>query len=357
MATFHRKIDPTNEHISDTEFLNEIKRLILHFYQNDQKYRRWIALIYDIRSIKGLNYFLQKSDLSELPYIPSSALKLTDLKTITPAEVSKVMYSSGTTSNLASKIFLDTHTAKLMAERLRIDTIRCIGDQRRPLFIVDEQEVFRDRQSFVARGAAIAGLLKFGNSINFLFKGNQLDEHVLNNLVSLKDKNFLMVGTTVNVWTKLIPAIARMEVDFSKGTLVHGGGWKLLEKEAVDNTTFKKRLAEVSKLTRSINFFGMVEQLGSVSYECSEGKFHTPSCTRYIIRSPKTGRPVRDDSAGILQVNSLLPASYPGALVLTDDLGKLVNNHSCACGNQLPIFEYVGRIKVAEQRGCGAANV
>ena len=49
---------------------------------------------------------------------------------------------------------------------------------------------------------------------------------------------------------------------------------------------------------------------------------------------------------------SLLPTSYPGQNILTEDQGELVNEKMCNCKMQGTKFIVHGRIAKAEIRGC-----
>ena len=67
----------------------------------------------------------------------------------------------------------------------------------------------------------------------------------------------------------------------------------------------------------------------------------------YIQHNPD----VEDGKKGFIQLISLLPSSYPGHSILTEDLGEIVNN-SCECSSLGKKFKVHGRIKKAEIRGC-----
>ena len=351
-----RHVDPLAFNISDQDFYLEICNLVEFYYAHSPTYRSWLLFYYDVKSRHELLRMLSLGSLEAIPYLPASAFKLCDLNVVSSKNIIKTLQSSGTSTGVPSKIFLDKKTSEIIAERLRLDTTRAIGSERRPLFIIDEEAVFKNRRSFAARGAAIAGLLKFGKPIRFLLKNNNIDPLALDELWSRQGENILLIGNTINVWKHLRPVLQERKYDLSHATLVHGGGWKGFQSSSVDNCSFKHELGSLANLGKSINFFGMVEQLGAVSYECSEGNFHVPSCCRYLMRSTATGLPVKDGEIGFLQVNSLLPSSYPGASVITDDLGSMMNEHSCLCGSKLPIFTYSGRIQTAEVRGCGSVN-
>jgi len=346
---------PLKEEISDDEFLHDIKTLHMHNYENSEYYRNWIGFFFDISSINKLKKVLKTNDLAKFPYLPSSAFKYNKLISTSSEEVIKIMQSSGTSSGIPSKIFLDRKTSGLMTERLRIDTNKVIGSYRRPLFIVDDKNIFSNRKSFIARGAAIAGLIRYGSSIDFLLDGDSINEKALFNLKKNSSQEILIIGTTVNIWTKFIPLFSRLNINLENASIVHGGGWKKLEKRRIDNVCFKDSIYQCCKINKVINFFGMVEQLGSISYECKAGNFHIPEASRFIVRSENDGSILSDGEIGLLQVNSILPYSYPGASILTDDLIMIDSSSICRCGNRKPIFKYIGRVKMSEIRGCGSS--
>ena len=60
--------------------------------------------------------------------------------------------------------------------------------------------------------------------------------------------------------------------------------------------------------------------VGSVFFECPAGFFHPPNVGDLIIRDPRSWRPAPDGTPGVIQVLSLLPRSYPGHSLLTEDL-------------------------------------
>lgn len=55
---------------------------------------------------------------------------------------------------------------------------------------------------------------------------------------------------------------------------------------------------------------------------------------------------------GIIQVVSLLPESYPGHSLLTEDEGAVLGEDDCPCGRKGKYFKIFGRLKNAEIRGC-----
>ena len=55
---------------------------------------------------------------------------------------------------------------------------------------------------------------------------------------------------------------------------------------------------------------------------------------------------------GLIQVLSLLPRSYPGHSLLTEDLGTIHGEDDCPCGRSGKRFSVSGRLKDVEIRGC-----
>ena len=55
---------------------------------------------------------------------------------------------------------------------------------------------------------------------------------------------------------------------------------------------------------------------------------------------------------GLIQLFSLLPTSYPGHNILTEDIGEIIGEDNCKCGLKGKYFLVHGRAKEAEIRGC-----
>ena len=58
------------------------------------------------------------------------------------------------------------------------------------------------------------------------------------------------------------------------------------------------------------------------------------------------------DEIGLVQLISLLPTSYPGHNILTEDLGRIIGTDDCKCGRLGKYFVIHGRSEKAEIRGC-----
>ena len=55
--------------------------------------------------------------------------------------------------------------------------------------------------------------------------------------------------------------------------------------------------------------------------DCECGYKHTPLYSELIVRNPVTREGVKDGEEGVLEFISPVPHSYPGNVVLTDDMG------------------------------------
>lgn len=86
--------------------------------------------------------------------------------------------------------------------------------------------------------------------------------------------------------------------------------------------------------------------------ECEYGHLHTSIFSDIIIRNPFDFSECKIGEKGLIQVVSLLPKSYPGHSLLTEDEGLILGEDDCPCGRKGKYFEIIGRIKNAEIRGC-----
>ena len=146
-----------------------------------------------------------------------------------------------------------------------------------------------------------------------------------------------------------------IKYNFPNMKLVHSGGWKKLKSQAVDKKTFSNSLAEIfgTKPENIIDFYGMVEQLGVVFLDCSSGYKHAPDFADVIIRDLYSMEETPIGVKGLIEIVSLIPDSYPGQAILTEDVGEYVGVDDCSCGRKGQTFKVVGRAANAEVRGCG----
>jgi phenylacetate-coenzyme A ligase PaaK-like adenylate-forming protein len=294
------------------------------------------------------------ASVAEIPFLPVSLFK-TDLLTSVPEDqLFKLVTSSGTTGQAVSRITLDRDTAALQSRALAAIMADLLGPQRLPMVIVDCASTLKDRVRFNARAAGILGMMTFGRQHFYALDDDmRLD---VEGLRAFLDKfagtRVLLFGFTWLVWKHFAPETAQAGLRFDDAILVHSGGWKRLADEAVDNATFKARLAKMTGIGTVRNFYGMAEQVGSVFVEGEDGLLYPPWFADIIIRDPLTLQPLPPGETGIVQVLSLLPLSYPGHSLLTEDLGVIEHIDGAAPGRHGKGLRIVGRVPKTELRGC-----
>jgi hypothetical protein len=276
------------------------------------------------------------------------------LASVPDEAIFKTLTSSGTTGQQVSRIPLDRETADLQAKALASIMTDILGPNRLPMLIIDTPGVVRDRTQFAARGAGVLGMMQFGRAHVYALN-DEMELHmdaVQDFLAKQGGGPFLMFGFTFMVWRYFVQRLAGRGVDLSNGILVHSGGWKKLQEEAVDNATFRSRLMSLTGLHRVFNFYGMVEQIGSVFVEGDDGHLYPPSFADVIVRDPVTWEEAPVGTPGVIQVVSVLPRSYPGHSILTEDLGVVHSVDAGIGGRMGKAFSVLGRAPRAELRGC-----
>lgn len=292
----------------------------------------------------------------DLPFVPVRLFKEYDLLSVDRSQVVKTMTSSGTTGQSVSRIFLDRDTAANQTKVLAKVVSSFIGGKRLPMLIIDSKAVVKDRQLFSARGAGILGFSMFGYDVAYaLDEQMRLDLPLVQAFIEKhKGEQVLLFGFTSIIWqhfyTALKTAGARLALE--NGLLLHGGGWKKLSEQAVDNEAFKKALRDVSGIASVYNYYGMVEQTGSIFIECEAGHLHASIFSDVVIRDHRDFSVLPAGREGLIQLLSLLPSSYPGHSILSEDAGRVLGEDDCSCGRKGKYFTVTGRIKNAEARGC-----
>jgi len=292
--------------------------------------------------------------LADLPFLPVSLFKSHALKSIPDDQVQTVMTSSGTSGQQPSRIFVDRATAELQTRALAKVVTHVVGRQRLPMLIADSRVVFEDPRLLSARGAGVLGMMRFGRDHTFLLDEDmRLQEDVLHGFLQARgDKPFLIFGFTFMVWTHFYQAARHLGLRLNDGILIHSGGWKKLADRAVDNATFRAAFADDLGLRRIYNFYGMVEQIGSIFLEGEDGLLYAPNVGDVIIRDPASWQPAPHGEIGVIQLLSALPRSYPGHSLLTEDLGVLEAVDSGSGGRLGNAIRVVGRVPKVELRGC-----
>ena len=323
-----------------------MEQLVQHHSGNCKPFDQYIKAA----GFKAVGY----DSIDEIPFLPVSVFKNHALKSINETDVFKVLTSSGTTGQIPSKIYLDKDTANVQSKALAHIVTSVIGQERLPMLIIDSKSVLRDRASFSARGAGILGLSVFGKQHTYLLDDNyELNLTEVDKFLEANNgKPMLLFGFTFMVWQFLFQLAEKRNVDLSQAILFHSGGWKKMIELSVTNEVFKKTHNEKFGLNRIHNFYGMVEQVGSVFIENSDGHLHCSAFSDIIIRSPLDFSVMPHGEKGLIQVISVLPESYPGISLLTEDIGICHGEDDAANGWKGKYFSIFGRAAKAELRGC-----
>lgn len=329
-------------------FLKQILELFDHHCYHSTEFNRMMA---------SIKYEKQKiSSIEDLPFIPVRLFKMFELASVSRDQVVKTMTSSGTTGQAVSKIFLDKRTSSLQTRILSRIVSSFLGNTRGPMIVIDCESTVKNRFLFSARSAGITGFSLFASKRVFALN----DDMTLNVdgikqfLDENKAKTIFMFGFTFIVYQHFYRELLKSthKFDLSNSVLIHGGGWKKLISEAVDNSTFKGQLKSICGLNRIHDYYGMVEQTGTIHMECECGFLHTSEYSDIIVRDTTDFSVSKIGEEGIIQLLSLLPISYPGQSILTEDLGVILGEDNCKCGRRGKYFKILGRLKNAELRGC-----
>ncbi|HEX7938479.1 MAG TPA: acyl-protein synthetase [Gemmatimonadaceae bacterium] len=325
-----------------------LRDLTAFHYDHCPEYRRMLdALGADVGRIKSVE---------DVPFIPVRMFKDFELLSVPRDQVVKTMTSSGTSGQRVSKIFLDRDTSANQTKVLAKLVGSFIGGKRVPMLVIDSKTVIRDRNLLSARGAGILGFSMFGSEVEYA-----LDDKMNLDLARVQafiekhaGASMLLFGFTFMIWQHFYLALKAggTRVKLDTATMIHGGGWKKLVDLNVDNAAFKRGLLDVAGVKRVFSYYGMVEQTGSIFIECEAGHLHTSGYSDVIIRSHRDFSVCRPGDEGLIQLISLLPASYPGHSILSEDRGRVLGEDDCSCGRKGRYFEILGRIKDAEIRGC-----
>ena len=329
--------------------LSEIlKDLTLHHYNNSEFYRNMLL---------GLSFSPNRgTSICDIPFLPVRLFKNFDLLSVQKDEVVKTMTSSGTTGQSVSKIYLDRETASNQTKVLTKIVSSFLGNKRMPMLVIDSESTLKDRKKFSARGAGILGFSMFGTRITYALNDEmELNENSVNSfLENYSGEPIFIFGFTFMIWQHLIKEaeLKNINFDFSKAIVFHGGGWKKLASESVSSELFKKRLFDAFGISKVYDYYGMVEQTGSIFVECEYNYLHAPIFSDIIIRRQNDFSVANFNEIGIIQLVSILPKSYPGHSILSEDEGVLIGEDDCQCGRKGKYFKIIGRIKNAEIRGC-----
>ena len=322
------------------------------------EYREMMKTVgFDEKALEELDG--EKKTYYDLPFLPVRLFKELSLMSVEKKDVVKTMTSSGTTGQAVSRIYCDKVTASNQQKTMVKIVSEFTGSKRMPMLIIDCPSVVKNRAMFSARGAGILGFSIFGTDKTYALTDDmELDvEAVSAFLEKHKGERILLFGFTFMIWQHFYQELVRLKeegrvFDLSQGILIHGGGWKKLISQAVSRDEFHARMEAVCGLHDIHDYYGMVEQTGCIYVECECGHLHASLFSDVIVRRPEDFSVADVNEKGIVQVVSMIPESYPGHSLLTEDEGMILGEDDCPCGRKGKYFKIIGRLKNAEIRGC-----
>lgn len=332
----------------------EKEKIYLPYFQRLTEHHRTHCALYR-QALRVLGYPTAPC-LFKIPMLPISLFKTFSLKSIVETEIFKTLVSSGTTGQAVSKIYLDAATAQNQQLTLYAIIKDFLGPNRLPMLIIDSPSVLRNREQFNARGAAILGFSMFAKKKFYALTENlEPNVDVIQQFcLTYANERVLIFGFTFMIWKYFCQALSEKHLAFSfpNAFVLHGGGWKKMQDQAVSPIVYKNRLQEQFHISHVHNYYGMAEQTGCIYMECECGHLHASIFSDIIVRNPTDFSICPVGETGIVQVLSPNTASYPGHSILTEDLGTLLGIDDCPCGRKGKYFRIDGRIPKAEIRGC-----
>lgn len=360
---FESVLDALPFEISDEDkaplfFKNLLQELVFH-YENNGMYRKFCEK-------EGFHPENFAGQLCDIPAIPVHVFKaLGDKLSSVAQDEIKTKLQSSATSGVPSTILLDKITARRQTKAMARVMQQILGPKRRPFCVMDIDPSSPNRGNLGARLAAINGYLNFSSTAHYFidacgkdapleFLGDNFIEHVktLDNSAPL-----VIFGFTFVLYHTVFQSLKERGIVLKLppgSQIIHIGGWKKLEEKKVDKATFNTDISGIFGINSEdvIDIYGFTEQMGLNYPDCKAGWKHLPAYSEVLVRNETDLSICPDGTKGLLEFLSPLQHSYPGNVVLTDDLG-ILRSGECECGYVGRRFKVLGRAKEAEVRGCG----
>ena len=345
------RLDPYSLSYSEKSnlLISQMRHLFRYHMENNLAYRNILeSNSFSLDTVDSLDAF---------PFLPVRIFKEIDLVTNPRGLNMRSLSSSGTTGQATSKIYIDTETSSLQTKALVKIVTSYIGKKRIPLLIIDAPSTIKKGEAFSARAAGILGFSKFASETTFALNDDMtVNWEGIREFARVNSQNpVLFFGFTSLIWKHLIKVmeLEKISLEFSNATLFHGGGWKKISLEdQVSKSYFKEVINSRLGISKVHDYYGMAEQVGSILVECEYGYLHSSIFSEIIIRDVNTHQISGLNELGLVETLSILPKSYPGHVLLTEDLGRQIGVDDCKCGRLGSYVVIEGRIARAELRGC-----
>ena len=343
----------TKSHNSDSLFLSAMSQSLIFHYENSDIFKQYCIK-------KNFNPY-DDFTLNEIPFIPSNIFKKLKLSSVDKNEIIKIVHSSSTTGKTPSTILIDKITSERQQKIIISILSNFIGKNRKSFLILESKNNVSTGDEMSSRSSAVRGLTPFMKNIEFILKNDlTLNFENMNKLKFEVTIDHAIFGFTWILYLFIEKYqndknIKELFSKLNKPLILHSGGWKKLQNIKISKTEFNQKVSDFFKTEPNnvIDFYGLVEQLGTIYPDCEYGFKHVPNYSHIIIRDIHTLEPVENGNRGFIQILTPIPHSYPGVSILTDDIGKIVSVNSCKCGRQGICFKFLERLKTADLAGCG----
>ncbi len=339
------------------KFYKALMEEIRFHYENNSLYRKFCdnkgfcpdGFCGNISDIPPISVSVFKELGGQLNSVPHSGIKLT--------------LQSSATSGVPSSIPVDSITSKRQTNSMVRVVGSYIGNERKPFLVMDVDPTAGFREILGARYAAVSGYLNFASDVGYFLKVNKQNAYyfdvdgIKDYIDGLNGQSAVVFGFTYILYAEIIRPLTEKNIKFflpEGSKVIHIGGWKKLENEKIQKKEFNKLAANLFGVEESdiIDIYGFTEQMGLNYPDCPCGCKHVPLYSEVIVRDIVTKEIVSNGKEGLLEFITPIPHSYPGNVVLTDDIGKIVPGN-CEYGRAGTRFQILGRLKKAEIRGCG----
>lgn len=338
-------------------FLKALQEELIFHYEHNDMYRQFC-------NRKGFDPHAELNDIKQIPPVAVSVFKNLGYGLASvPKEDIKLRLQSSATSGTPSTVVVDKITSKRQAKAMVKVMQEFIGKDRKPFLVMDIDPRSEFRSLLGARFAAITGYLNFASKSGFFLKAKNgvsyFDIDAIKEYLTTipSDQPVVVFGFTYIMYSNVLKAILAKgeKIQLPKGSkIIHIGGWKKLEAEKVEKNLFNQQLADGFGIdpTDVIDIYGFTEQMGLNYPDCPCGCKHTSAYVNVLVRDVVTREVLPAGKEGMMEFVTPIPHSYPGNVVLTDDMG-IIEKDPCPYGRPGTRFRITGRMKKAEVRGCG----
>lgn len=355
----------TEENIQSLDYLLKLKQYSLEDEEKNKILLKIIkkGLIYT-KNNKYIKNLFEKENINidsincveDVPVLPVQMFKYFDLTTCPKDNIIRVLQSSGTTTNMPSRVPLNKNTMVNQTKALNAILSDYLGQKRRLFLVIDHEGINSPDKEISARTAGIRGFSTYSKKIFYLLKeenGRLILNmpRIMDVIENFTDEDVYVFGFTYIIWSVFYKQIKDrgkdIKFNFKDVKIFHSGGWKKLEEEKISKDMFSIEIADTFGTDKKnvYDFYGMAEQTGIIFVDCEYGNKHVPNFSQIVVRNIQTLKPCIINEVGLIEVMSVLSDSYYCQAILTEDKGYIVGIDDCPCGRKGRYFKFKTRVE------------